>query len=78
MWPKRHSMASCASSDLTSGCSVCRVTPMIAARSGPGAFVKPMFMNYRGEGTAKIPTAAGSVADLEATANAFTLVGGYT
>ena len=44
----------------------------------PGAFLKPMYMNYRGSATAQIPTAAGLAANLDATANTFVLGGGYT
>jgi hypothetical protein len=46
--------------------------------SGPGLFVKPMYMNYRGEAKALVPTAAGVVANLEATVNTLAVVGGYT
>ncbi|MGL4808316.1 MAG: SphA family protein [Giesbergeria sp.] len=46
--------------------------------TGPGLFVKPMVMNYRGEAKALIPTAAGVVANLEATVNTLAVVGGYT
>jgi hypothetical protein len=43
----------------------------------PGFFVKPMFVNYRGEISARVPTAAGVVANLDAAANTFVLGGGY-
>ncbi len=46
--------------------------------TGPGLFVKPMVMNYRGKANALLPTAAGVVADLEATVNTLAVVGGYT
>jgi hypothetical protein len=49
-----------------------------APAAGPGIFVKPMYLNYSGSATAKIPTAAGLVADLEADSNTLALVGGYT
>ena len=43
----------------------------------PGGFVKPMYINYRGDASAKVPTAAGVVANLNADANTFVLGGGY-
>ena len=49
-----------------------------APAAGPGIFVKPMYLNYSGSATAKIPTAAGLAADLEADSNTLALVGGYT
>ncbi len=45
--------------------------------TSPGGFFKPMFINYRGDATAKIPTAAGIVANLKAEANTLALGGGY-
>jgi hypothetical protein len=45
--------------------------------TSPGGFVKPMYINYRGDATAKVPTAAGIVANLKADANTFVLGGGY-
>ena len=45
--------------------------------TSPGGFVKPMFVNYRGDASAKVPTAAGVVANLSANANTFVLGGGY-
>jgi len=45
--------------------------------SGTGLFVKPMVMNYRGTASALVPTAAGVVANLEATVNTLAVVGGY-
>lgn len=49
-----------------------------APATGPGTFIKPMYLNYSGSATAKIPTAAGLAADLEADSNTLALVGGYT
>jgi hypothetical protein len=49
-----------------------------APATGPGSFIKPMYLNYSGSATAKIPTAAGLAADLEADSNTLALVGGYT
>jgi len=43
----------------------------------PGWFFKPMYINYQGDTTAKIPTAAGVVADLNASVNTLALGGGY-
>ena len=48
------------------------------APTKPGAFLKPMYMNYRGSASAQIPTAAGLAANLDATADTFVLGGGYT
>ena len=45
--------------------------------TSPGGFVKPMFINYRGDASAKVPTAAGVVANLNADADTFVLGGGY-
>ena len=45
--------------------------------TAPGGFFKPMYINYQGDATAKIPTAAGLVADLNATVNTIALGGGY-
>ena len=45
--------------------------------TSPGGFFKPMYINYRGDATAKIPTAAGVVANLKAEANTLALGGGY-
>jgi hypothetical protein len=45
--------------------------------TAPGWFFKPMYINYQGDATAKIPTAAGLVADLNATVNTLALGGGY-
>lgn len=44
----------------------------------PGNFIKPMYANYHGTATARIPTAAGVVADLQATTNTVVLGGGHT
>jgi len=43
----------------------------------PGFFVKPMFLNYRGDVSARVPTAAGVVANADAEVNTFVLGGGY-
>ena len=45
--------------------------------TAPGAFVKPMYINYQGEISARVPTAAGVVANADAEANTFALGGGY-
>jgi hypothetical protein len=45
--------------------------------TSPGGFVKPMFINYRGDASATVPTAAGVVANLSADANTLVLGGGY-
>jgi hypothetical protein len=45
--------------------------------TSPGGFVKPMYVHYRGDASAKVPTAAGVVANLNADANTFVLGGGY-
>jgi len=43
----------------------------------PGFFVKPMFLNYQGDIAARVPTAAGVVANLNAEVNTLVLGGGY-
>ncbi len=43
----------------------------------PGWFSKPMYINYRGDTTAKLPTAAGVVANAKVTTNTVALGGGY-
>ncbi len=43
----------------------------------PGGFFKPMYINYRGDVSANVPTAAGIVANLNADANTLVLGGGY-
>ena len=43
----------------------------------PGWFFKPMYINYQGDATATIPTAAGVVANTHATVNTLVLGGGY-
>ena len=48
------------------------------APTKPGVFVKPMYLNYSGEVSAQIPTAAGLAGSVDATANTFVLGGGYT
>ena len=45
--------------------------------TSPGGFFKPMYINYRGDASAKVPTAAGIVANLNADANTLVLGGGY-
>ena len=45
--------------------------------TSPGGFVKPMVVHYRGDVSAKVPTAAGVVANLNADADTFVLGGGY-
>jgi hypothetical protein len=45
--------------------------------TSPGGFFKPMFINYRGDASANVPTAAGVVANLNADANTVALGGGY-
>jgi hypothetical protein len=45
--------------------------------TAPGWFFKPMYVNYRGDTTAKLPTAVGIVANAEATTNTIALGGGY-
>jgi len=44
----------------------------------PGYFVKPMFLDYRGDIAARVPTAAGIVANLNAEVNTLVLGGGYS
>jgi hypothetical protein len=45
--------------------------------TSPGGFFKPMYINYRGDASATVPTAAGIVANLDANANTLVLGGGY-
>jgi hypothetical protein len=45
--------------------------------TSPGGFFKPMFIHYRGDASARVPTAAGIVANLDADADTFVLGGGY-
>jgi hypothetical protein len=45
--------------------------------SSPGWFFKPMFVNYNGDASARIPTAAGVVANAEVTTNTLVVGGGY-
>ena len=45
--------------------------------TSPGWFFKPMYLNYRGDISARIPTAAGVVANADAEANTLVLGGGY-
>jgi hypothetical protein len=49
-----------------------------APASGPGMFVKPMYMHYNGSVSAQIPTAAGLAGNVNASSNTFAVVGGYT
>jgi hypothetical protein len=49
-----------------------------APASGPGTFIKPMYLHYSGSASSQIPTAAGLAANLEADSNTLALVGGYT
>lgn len=46
--------------------------------ASPGTFFKPMYMNYSGTASARIPTAAGVASNLDAQADTFVLGGGYT
>jgi hypothetical protein len=46
--------------------------------TSPGGFFKPMYINYQGNASATIPTAAGIVANLNADANTLALGGGYS
>jgi hypothetical protein len=46
--------------------------------SGPGMFVKPMYMHYSGSVSAQIPTAVGLAGNVEATSNTFAVIGGYS
>ena len=45
--------------------------------TSPGWFAKPMYINYQGDASARIPTAAGVVANAEVTTNTIVLGGGY-
>lgn len=46
--------------------------------TSPGGFLKPMYVNYRGNASARVPTAAGVVTNLNASANTFVIGGGYS
>jgi len=46
--------------------------------SGPGMFVKPMYMHYSGSVSAQIPTAIGLAGNLDASSNTFAVIGGYS
>jgi len=46
--------------------------------SAPGTFFKPMYLNYDGSASVPTPTAAGIVADLNATVDTVVLGGGHT
>ena len=43
----------------------------------PGWFFKPMYLNYQGDVSARIPTAAGIVANADVEVDTFVLGGGY-
>jgi len=43
----------------------------------PGWFFKPMYLNYQGDASARIPTAAGIVANADVEVDTFVLGGGY-
>ena len=43
----------------------------------PGWFFKPLFINYEGDASAKVPTAAGVVVDAKVKTNTLALGGGY-
>jgi hypothetical protein len=45
--------------------------------TSPGGFFKPMYIHYQGDVSAKVPTAAGVVANLNADADTVVLGGGY-
>ncbi len=45
--------------------------------STPGWFAKPMYLNYDGDASARIPTAAGIVANMHASVNTLIVGGGY-
>jgi hypothetical protein len=45
--------------------------------TSPGGFFKPMYINYQGDISARVPTAAGVVANANAEANTLVLGGGY-
>ena len=45
--------------------------------TSPGGFFKPMYINYQGDASARVPTAAGVVANLNADANTLVLGAGY-
>jgi len=45
--------------------------------ASPGWFFKPMYINYRGDATARLPTAAGIVANADVTTNTLAVGGGY-
>lgn len=48
------------------------------APSGPGMFVKPMYMHYGGSVSAQIPTATGLAGNVDARSNTFAVIGGYS
>jgi hypothetical protein len=45
--------------------------------TAPGFFAKPMFLNYRGDASKRVPTAAGVVANMNVEASTLVLGGGY-
>jgi len=45
--------------------------------TSPGFFFKPMYLNYQGDVSARVPTAAGIVANLDVEANTLVVGGGY-
>ena len=45
--------------------------------TAPGWFFKPMYINYQGDISARVPTAAGVVANADAEVNTFAIGGGY-
>jgi hypothetical protein len=45
--------------------------------TAPGLFFKPMFLNYRGDASKRVPTAAGVVANMNVDASTFVFGGGY-
>ena len=45
--------------------------------TSPGGFVKPMYIHYSGDASAKVPTAAGVIANLNADADTLVIGGGY-
>ena len=53
-------------------------TLMDVLPTSPGWFVKPMYLHYSGSASARVPTAAGLAANLDATADTFVLGGGFT
>jgi hypothetical protein len=52
-------------------------TLMDLPTTSPGWFFKPMYINYQGDASATIPTAAGIIANANATVNTLVLGGGF-